>query len=207
MGVEELLERSSTASRRPRGDPERAAASDGLRFALRRIPRRDHLRAADERHGHKGQKIRFLKTGTSTKCSSWASSSRSAGPATQLQAGQVGYLICNIKSLSQVHIGDTVSTAGDRRRRAAARLPRAEADGLLRPVSIRRPGLRRAARSARPSCSINDPSFEFEPETSDALGFGFRCGFLGLLHMEIVQQRLEQRGRPRPGADRAQRDL
>ena len=56
----------------------------------------------------------------------------------------------------------------------------------------RRPGLRSSCATRSTSSAINDPSFEFEPETSDALGFGFRCGFLGLLHMEIIQQRLEQ---------------
>ncbi len=108
-----------------------------------------------------------------------------------MQAGQVGYLICNIKSLAQVHIGDTVSIPGDE---AAEALP-----GYQEPKRMVFCGLYPSdgqdfeeLRDALNKLSINDPSFEFEPETSDALGFGFRCGFLGLLHMEIIQQRLEQ---------------
>jgi GTP-binding protein LepA len=109
----------------------------------------------------------------------------------QLQAGQVGYLICNIKSLSQVHIGDTVTVAGEE---AGEPLP-----GYQMPQRMVFCGLYPSdgqdfeeLRESLEKLSINDPSFEFEPETSDALGFGFRCGFLGLLHMEIIQQRLEQ---------------
>jgi GTP-binding protein LepA len=102
----------------------------------------------------------------------------------------VGYLICNIKSLSQVHIGDTVTIPGDD---AAAALP-----GYKMPQRMVYCGLYPSdgqdfeeLRDSLEKLSINDPSFEFQPETSDALGFGFRCGFLGLLHMEIIQQRLE----------------
>ena len=108
----------------------------------------------------------------------------------ELKAGQVGYLICNIKSLGDVHIGDTVSIPGDD---AAEALP-----GYSRPKRMVYCGLFPSdgqdfseLRDALERLAVNDPSFEFEPETSDALGFGFRCGFLGLLHMEIIQQRLE----------------
>jgi GTP-binding protein LepA len=102
----------------------------------------------------------------------------------------VGYLICNIKSLGQVHVGDTVTVAGD-----AGAEP---LEGYRAPQRMVYCGLYPSdgqdfeeLRDALTKLSINDPSFEFEPETSDALGFGFRCGFLGLLHMEIIQQRLE----------------
>jgi GTP-binding protein LepA len=111
-------------------------------------------------------------------------------PVERLIAGQVGYLICNIKSLKDVHIGDTVISSG---LDAAPPLP-----GYLQPKRMVYCGLYPSdgqdfseLRDALEKLSINDPSFEFAPETSEALGFGFRCGFLGLLHMEIVQQRLE----------------
>ncbi len=111
-------------------------------------------------------------------------------PSEKLRAGQVGYLICNIKSLKDVHIGDTVVEFGPK---AAGPL-----EGYLQPKRMVYCGLYpsdgqdfKELRDALEKLSINDPSFEFTAETSEALGFGFRCGFLGLLHMEIVQQRLE----------------
>jgi GTP-binding protein LepA len=138
----------------------------------------------------RGQKIRFLKTGLVHEVLELGQFVPQRRACETLQAGQVGYLICNIKTLDQVHIGDTVSVPGD-----AAADP---LEGYKPPQRMVYCGLYPAdgqnfeeLREALSKLSINDPSFEFEPETSDALGFGFRCGFLGLLHMEIVQQRLE----------------
>ncbi|WP_145300106.1 translation elongation factor 4 [Crateriforma conspicua] len=138
----------------------------------------------------KGQKIRFLRAGTEHEVVELGQFTPQRQSRDSLSAGQVGYLICNIKSLSDVHIGDTVSVPGDN---PAEPLP-----GYDRPKRMVYCGLFPSdgqdfseLRDALERLSINDPSFEFEPETSDALGFGFRCGFLGLLHMEIIQQRLE----------------
>ncbi|MEL7335368.1 MAG: translation elongation factor 4, partial [Planctomycetota bacterium] len=139
----------------------------------------------------KGEKIRFLRAGTTHDIVELGQFCPGREPSDELVAGQVGYLICNIKSLGDVHIGDTVSVPGDA---AAEPLP-----GYDRPKRMVYCGLFPSdgqdfadLRDALERLAVNDPSFEFEPETSDALGFGFRCGFLGLLHMEIIQQRLEQ---------------
>jgi GTP-binding protein LepA len=109
----------------------------------------------------------------------------------KLSAGQVGYLVCNIKDVKQVHIGDTITIPGDH---AASPMP-----GYKPPQRMVYCGLYPSEgenfeelRDALEKLSINDPSFEYAPESSEALGFGFRCGFLGLLHMEIIQQRLEK---------------
>ena len=139
----------------------------------------------------KGQKIRFLRAGSQHDIIEMGQFVPARKPCDELSSGQVGYLICNIKSLSDVHIGDTVSVPGNH---AAEPLP-----GYDRPKRMVYCGLFPSdgqdfseLREALERLAINDPSFDFEPETSDALGFGFSCGFLGLLHMEIVQQRLEQ---------------
>jgi len=139
----------------------------------------------------KGDKIRFLRAATVHDVLELGQFTPRRTPRDRLEAGQVGYLICNIKSLGQIHIGDTVSIPGEN---AAAPLP-----GYQEPKRMVFCGLYPSdgqefepLRDALGRLAINDPSFEFEPESSDALGFGFRCGFLGLLHMEIVQQRLEQ---------------
>ena len=139
----------------------------------------------------RGQKIQFIRAGSQHEVLELGQFVPQRKACEELAAGQVGYLICNIRSLSDVHIGDTVSVPGDK---AAEPL-----EGYDRPKRMVYCGLFPSdgqdfseLREALERLSINDPSFDFEPETSDALGFGFRCGFLGLLHMEIVQQRLEQ---------------
>jgi GTP-binding protein LepA len=108
-----------------------------------------------------------------------------------LSAGEVGYCIANIKSIHDVKIGDTVT---HHRNRTAEALP-----GYRPPIPMVYCGIYPAnnadfhvLREALERLRLNDSSFTFEPETSQALGFGFRCGFLGLLHMDIVQERLER---------------
>lgn len=138
----------------------------------------------------KGQKIKFLRTGRMHEIQELGQFRPQQAPCAELHAGQVGYLICNIKSLDEIHIGDTVSVAlGE----PAQPLP-----GYKPPKRMVYCGLYPSdgqdfteLRDALSKLSINDPSFEFTPESSEALGFGFRCGFLGLLHMEVIQQRLE----------------
>ncbi|MBK8101595.1 MAG: elongation factor 4 [Planctomycetes bacterium] len=110
----------------------------------------------------------------------------------ELHAGEVGYIVANIKKLQDVVIGDTVTHADEKLR--ATPLPGFRKPkpmvfcGFYPTVPSEFENLRKALEKLR----LNDSSFTFEPETSDALGFGFRCGFLGLLHMEVIQQRLER---------------
>jgi GTP-binding protein LepA len=190
-GVEELLEAIIARVPPPQGDP--AAPLQAMVFDSHYDEFRGAITYVRLMNGTatRGQKIRFLKTGTTYEVLELGQFVPDRRPCQQLQAGQVGYLICNIKTLSQVQIGDTVTVPGEA---AGPALP-----GYEEPKRMVFCGLYPSdgenfeeLREALTKLSINDPSFEFEPETSDALGFGFRCGFLGLLHMEIVQQRLEK---------------
>ena len=106
--------------------------------------------------------------------------------------GEVGYVATGLKSVRDAQVGDTVTDRRRAGRRAAARLPAGQEPGLRR-ASTRSSGEDYPLlRDAMEKLHLNDASFTFEPESSVALGFGFRCGFLGLLHMEIVQERLER---------------
>jgi len=112
-------------------------------------------------------------------------------PTQELSAGEVGYLYANIKTVSDAKIGDTIT---DHDHPAAEPLPgfeeiKAMVFAGLYPVESHEHGL---LRDALEKLRLNDSAFSFEPENSVALGFGFRCGFLGLLHLEIVQERLER---------------
>ncbi len=108
----------------------------------------------------------------------------------ELKAGEVGYIIAGLKQIRDVKVGDTLTTEGD----TVEMLP-----GFREPKPMVFCGIYPTndqdfteLKKALEKLSLNDSGFTWEPETSEALGFGFRCGFLGLLHMEIVQQRLER---------------
>ena len=112
-------------------------------------------------------------------------------PVRQLVAGEVGYVATGLKNVREAQVGDTLTTRARPAERAAARLPGGQEPRVRRhlPASGEDYPL---LREALEKLHLNDASFTFEPESSVALGFGFRCGFLGLLHMEIVQERLER---------------
>jgi GTP-binding protein LepA len=138
-----------------------------------------------------GQKIRLMAEGSEYEVTGLGRFRPREVSCDELGVGQVGYVIANIKKLSDIRIGDTITQVP---RSAEVALP-----GYQEPVPVVFCGLFPATnnqfddlRTALQKLSLNDSSFTFEPESSDALGFGFRCGFLGMLHMEIVQQRLER---------------
>jgi len=139
----------------------------------------------------KGQKIKLWSNGTIFEVDGLGYQSPKPIPCDELAAGEVGFLFANIKTVSDAKIGDTITGVENP---AAAPLPGFEeikpmVFAGLYPVESHEHGrLREALEKLR----LNDSAFNFEPENSVALGFGFRCGFLGLLHLEIVQERLER---------------
>lgn len=190
LGVEELLDAIIERIPPPQGDP--VADLQAMVFDSHYDEYRGAITYMRMMSGtvRKGQRIRFLRAGTTHEIVDLGQFVPTRRSCDELKAGQVGYIICNIKSIGDVHIGDTVAAADNP---DVKPLP-----GYQQPKRMVYCGLYpsdgedfEGVRDALTKLSMNDPSFEFEPETSDALGFGFRCGFLGLLHMEIVQQRLE----------------
>jgi GTP-binding protein LepA len=138
-----------------------------------------------------GQKIKLWSNGTMFDVDGLGYQSPKAIPCDELSAGEVGFLFANIKTVSDAQIGDTIISVENP---ASEPLPgfeeiKAMVFAGLYPVESHEHGrLREALEKLR----LNDSAFTFEPENSVALGFGFRCGFLGLLHLEIVQERLER---------------
>jgi GTP-binding protein LepA len=136
-------------------------------------------------------KIVFLSNGHSVECEEVGAFSPEATPLPELTAGDVGYLVTGVKEVRLAKVGDTITLAA---RRAKQALP-----GYREPKPMVWSGLYpaeggdySALRDALDKLKLSDAALVYEPETSSALGFGFRCGFLGLLHMEIVRERLER---------------
>ncbi|HTS29179.1 MAG TPA: translation elongation factor 4, partial [Bryobacteraceae bacterium] len=139
----------------------------------------------------KGQRIRLWSSAQVFEVDGLGYQAPKATPCDELSAGEVGFLFANIKTVSDAKIGDTIVDHDDP---AAEPLPGFEeikpmVFAGLYPVESHEHGL---LRDALEKLRLNDSAFNFEPENSVALGFGFRCGFLGLLHLEIVQERLER---------------
>jgi GTP-binding protein LepA len=138
-----------------------------------------------------GQKIRLMATGQDLEIEQLGVFSPKPVPVTELGVGEAGFMVANIKNVADAKVGDTITEAA---RPTAEPFPGFKElkpmvfAGLYPVEGSKYSELREALEKLR----LNDASFFFEPETSAALGFGFRCGFLGLLHMEIVQERLER---------------
>jgi len=191
QGVAEVLEAIVHRLPPPTGDPEaplQALIFDSWFDAYRGVIVLVRVMQGTMR---KGQRIRLMSNGKSFDVESMGVLMPKPVEIGELRAGEVGFFAATIKTVSDTKIGDTVT---EESRPAAEQLPGFEDikpmvfAGLYTVDSHEHTLLRDALEKLR----LNDSSFFFEPESSVALGFGFRCGFLGLLHMEIIQERLER---------------
>jgi GTP-binding protein LepA len=191
FGVDELLERLITDIPKPEGDPE--AALQALIIDSWFDSYLGVVSLVRVKNGtlKTGEKMQIMSTGRSYEVTGIGVFTPKRVATDILRAGEVGYVIAGIKEINGAPVGDTITHA---HRPAAEMLPGFQKvkpqvyAGLFPIHSDDFPALREALSKLR----LNDAALFFEPESSEALGFGFRCGFLGMLHMEIVQERLER---------------
>jgi GTP-binding protein LepA len=191
IGVHEILEAIVHRLPPPEGDPD--APTKALIFDSWYDPYRGVVILTRVIDGtlRLHQKIRLMMLGQNYEIDQIGVFSPKATPVESLGVGEAGFIICNIKTVADAKIGDTIT---DQDRPTTTPFPGFKElkpmvfAGLYPVEGSKYAELREALEKLR----LNDASFFFEPETSAALGFGFRCGFLGLLHMEIVQERLER---------------
>ncbi|HET9959964.1 MAG TPA: translation elongation factor 4 [Polyangiaceae bacterium] len=191
LGVPDVLEAVVQRIPPPKGDPNvplRALLFDSWYDSYRGAVVMVRVMEGTLR---KGERIKFMATGSTYDVTEIGCFAPHPTSLTELGPGEVGFLAANIKSIEDTKIGDTVTlvynAASDPLPGFREIKPMVFA-GIFPTDSADYENL----RDALGKLHLNDASFQFEPDTSDALGFGFRCGFLGLLHMEIVQERLER---------------
>src|SRR5258708_6663086 len=191
LGMPEVLEAIVKRLPPPKGSPD--APLQGLIFDSWFDPYRGVIILTRIFHGtiRKGMRVRLWSNGATFDVEGLGVLTPKPVVINELVAGEVGFMIANIKTVADCKIGDTIT---DDNRPSIAALPGFEEikpmvfAGLYTIDAHQHTALREALEKLR----LNDSSFFFEPESSAALGFGFRCGFLGLLHMEIIQERLER---------------
>jgi GTP-binding protein LepA len=197
MGVEDILEAVVARIPPPKGDPAgplRAMIVDSWYDAYVGVVML--VRVVDGRL-LKGERFKMMATNTVYNADNLGVFTPANAPRNSLEAGEVGYIIAGIKELQAAKVGDTITLEKKLPNNAG---PATEAlpgfkevkpqvfAGLYPTEANQYDGLRDALEKLK----LNDAALQYEPEVSQALGFGFRCGFLGLLHMEIVQERLER---------------
>ena len=190
-GVAELLHAVVERVPEPSGDPSaplRALIFDSHYDAYKGVVA--HVRVVDGSL-HAGERILLLATGKESELLELGTFAPDPRPCDALLAGEVGYVATGLKTVADCRVGDTLTLASRRASRPLAGYRPAKPmvfAGFYPTDTEDYPALRDALEKLR----LNDASLVYEPESSQALGFGFRCGFLGLLHLEIVQERLER---------------
>ena len=191
LGIKEILEAVVRHMPPPRGNPRGCVRA--LIFDSHYDPYKGviaYVKIVDGRIAS-GDRVRLMASGKEAELLEVGFFDPELHPVTSLETGEVGYIATGLKTVQDVQVGDTVTLASDP---ASEQLPGYRPvkpmvfAGLYPVESEEYPMLRDALERLR----LNDGSLTWEPESSDALGFGFRCGFLGLLHMEIIQERLER---------------
>src|SRR2546421_1672910 len=190
-GIDELITKLCDQLPPPKGDPNaptRALIFDSIYDDYRGVI--VYVRVVDGEL-RKGQRIRLMGNDREYQVSDLGKLMPHPKQVDRIGPGEVGYLVAAIKDLHDVRIGDTVT---DALRPAPAALPGYKPIQQMVYCDFYPGGKTQyeELRDAMDRLQLNDSSFTFQPESSDALGFGFRCGFLGLLHMEIIQERLER---------------
>lgn len=191
IGVEDVLERLVHSIPAPNGDPEaplQALIIDSYFDDYLGVVSLVRVKNGTLR---KGDKIKVMSTGQAWEVERLGISTPKRVDVPVLNCGEVGWVVCGIKTIHGAPVGDTITHA---RREADEALPgfhkaKPQVYAGMFPVDT---DDYNAFRDALDKLSLNDASLFFEPENSTALGFGFRCGFLGMLHMEIIQERLER---------------
>ena len=198
MGVDEILEAIVAKIPAPKGNPSgplRAMIVDSWFDTYVGVVML--VRVVDGRLA-KGERIKMMATGTTYNADNLGVFTPANEPRESLEAGEVGYIIAGIKELQAAKVGDTITLiktgTGGAAFTATEALPgfkeiKPQVFAGLYPTEANQYD---ALRDSLEKLKLNDSSLHYEPEVSQALGFGFRCGFLGLLHMEIVQERLER---------------
>ena len=191
VGVDKLLEKIVEVIPSPKGDkkaPLKALIFDSLFDSYRGVI--TSIRVVDG-EVKKGDIVKMMETNATYDVVGLSINTPKEKEVKSLSAGEVGYLYASIKSISDVHVGDTITLESNP---AKEKLPGYKPMkptvycGLYPIESNKFEDLREALNKLK----LNDAALTFEPETSKALGFGFRCGFLGLLHMEIIEERIER---------------